>query len=128
MLRFGTHELAAEVAFTPQARARGLMFRESLQPDAGLLFLFPAVSRGGFWMKSTVIPLSIAFMRRTGPGAYRVLAVLDMQPCRADPCRSYSPATAYDAAVEARLGWYADHGISAGSDARVVSGAEPTPL
>ncbi len=125
VLRFGTHDLGAEVAATPQARARGLMFRESLGRDAGMIFLFPVASRGGFWMKNTLIPLSIAFMTRTAPGAYRVISVLDMQPCRTQVCPSYSPRAPFDAAVEAPLGWYSRHRVGVGADVKVIAGTEP---
>jgi uncharacterized protein len=128
VVRFGTHDLGAEVAATPRARAQGLMFRESLGRDAGMLFLFPVASRGGFWMKNTLIPLSIAFMTRTAPATYRVIAILDMQPCRTAVCPSYSPRAPFDAAVEAPLGWYASHDVRPGAVAKVVDGAEPKPV
>lgn len=93
-----------------------------------MVFLFPEDDRrGGFWMKNTLIPLSIAFMQRTGSGKYRVVDVLDMQPCRADPCRSYYSGEPYDAAVEADLGWFDRHGIRRGAPAEVVVGQEPVP-
>ena len=128
VVRFGTHDLGAEVAATPQARARGLMFRRSLGRDAGMIFLFPVASRGGFWMKNTLIPLSIAFMARTAPATYRVITVLDMQPCRTAVCPSYSPGAPFDAAVEAPLGWYESRGVGAGAVAKVVRGREPKPV
>jgi uncharacterized membrane protein (UPF0127 family) len=125
VLRFGTHDLGAEVGATPQARAQGLMFRRSLDRDAGMLFLFPRRARGGFWMKNTLIPLSIAFMTRTGPGTYRVTSVLDMQPCRTQACPNYVPREPFDAAVEASLGWFAGRDVGPGTVVEVVHGTEP---
>ena len=128
VIRFGEHDLRAEVAATDSARARGLMFRRRLHANSGMVFLFvPDEPRGGFWMKNTLIPLSIAFLQRTGQGKYRVLDVLDMQPCRADPCRKYYPDSTYDAAVEASLGWFDRRGVRPGTPAEIVAGEEPTP-
>lgn len=125
LMRFGDVVLAAEVVATPADRAKGLMHRTSLGADAGMLFLFPRSVTGGFWMKNTLIPLSIAFMRRTAPRRYEVVSVLDMEPCRTPNCPSYRPGAAYDVAVEANLGWFERHLVTAGTVAEVVSGNEP---
>lgn len=65
-----THEIAAEYAGTPQERARGLMFRTELGADEGMIFDFTTTdsqpSRQGFWMKNTVIPLDIIFVKVDG--------------------------------------------------------------
>lgn len=95
------------------------MFRRQLGRNAGMLFVFEAPSTGGFWMKNTTIPLSIAYLRSTGTDSYEVLEILDMVPCRADPCPSYPPKEAYDAALEVNRGWYADHGVRVGDTATV---------
>jgi hypothetical protein len=55
-------EIRVEVARTPEERAQGLMGRERLGKDDGMLFLFEVEDRHGFWMKNTLIPLSIAFI------------------------------------------------------------------
>ena len=94
--------LNAWVADTPQKRALGFMGRTELPEDAGMIFVFPADHSGGFWMKNTLIPLSIAYLSASG----EVLAVLDMEPCQADPCPTYDPGTPYRYAVEAGKGWF----------------------
>lgn len=52
----------AELALTPEAQARGLMFRESLAPDAGMLFVFPEKDLRTFWMKNTYVDLDMVFL------------------------------------------------------------------
>ena len=98
------------VADTPALRQRGLMGRESLPPGAGMVFVFEADSSGGFWMKDTLIPLSIAFIDSSG----EIVDMLDMEPCTADPCPVYTPDAIYLYALEANLGFFEDHGITAG--------------
>src|SRR6185436_13566551 len=69
--------IAVELADTPAAREQGLMGRTSLPADAGMVFVYPEDHAGPFWMKDTLIPLSIAFYAADG----RILRILDMQPC-----------------------------------------------
>jgi uncharacterized protein len=99
-----------EVADSEEERAVGLMNRESLEDDAGMVFLFPEPSSGGFWMKDTLIPLSIAF----ADGQGRILRILDMDPCRADPCEVYDPGVAYRTALEVNQGAFAEWGVEEG--------------
>jgi hypothetical protein len=101
------------VADTPSERERGLMDVTSLGADEGMVFLYdePTVTR--FWMKDTEIPLSIAFWRRDG----RVVDILNMAPCVADPCPTYAARAPYTTALEMRLGWFRRHGIQIGDHA-----------
>jgi uncharacterized membrane protein (UPF0127 family) len=126
LLKFEDATVSAEVVATSEERQLGLMHREDLDPDAGMLFLFARPSDGGFWMKNTLIPLSIAYMRREGERSFEVVNVLDMEPCRKDPCRAYDPGVAYDAALEVNQGWFERHGVSKGSVAQ-AEGELPTP-
>jgi uncharacterized membrane protein (UPF0127 family) len=109
-LTIGTSTLQVEVAATPGARARGLMGRTELPSDQGMAFVFGQPTTGRFWMKDTLIPLSIAFWDERN----RVVAILDMQPCRADPCPTYGPDQPYVGAVEVNLGYFEGHGIEVG--------------
>jgi uncharacterized protein len=106
----GTVALNIEVAADPHARSVGLMGRPQLPRDAGMVFLFDGPVSGAFWMKNTSIPLSIAFWDHTG----RILKILDMPPCRADPCPLYYPGVTYVGAVEANRGWFGAHGVRPG--------------
>jgi uncharacterized membrane protein (UPF0127 family) len=99
-----------ELAESPEERRQGLMGRESLADDAGMLFLYPEDHRGGFWMKDTLIPLSIAFLDADGT----VLAILDMDPCETDSCPTYDPGVAYRSALEVNQGAFAEWGVEPG--------------
>ncbi|HEV3407133.1 MAG TPA: DUF192 domain-containing protein [Gaiellaceae bacterium] len=111
----GEVEVAVEIAETPVQQQLGLMHRESLAREAGMVFLFAKETRGGFWMKNTLIPLSIAFFDADG----RILRILDMEPCEADPCPAYDPETAYRGALEVNKGAFAEWGVSEGDRVRV---------
>jgi uncharacterized membrane protein (UPF0127 family) len=84
-----------ELALTPAQRSRGLMFRKRAPAD-GMLFVFPTDTTGGFWMKNTLVPLTIAFYDARGNRVRKFL----MTPCRADPCRIYDPGRRYRFALE----------------------------
>jgi uncharacterized membrane protein (UPF0127 family) len=99
-----------EVAADPATRARGLMGRERVPPGSGMVFLYPGDVREAFWMKDTLVPLSIAFVAADG----RVVSVAEMAPCRADPCPTYEPAGPYRYAVELAAGAFPAAGVGAG--------------
>ena len=100
----------SEVADTPEERAEGLMNRESLEEDEGMMFLYFEEHRGGFWMKDTSIPLSIAFFDRTG----EIVSILDMEPCEEDPCPTYDPGKPYWGALEVNQGAFDEWGVEVG--------------
>jgi len=81
----------AELADTPQKRARGLMFREQLAPDAGMLFRFEDAGEWSFWMKNTKVALDILWI---GPDKRIVYIEENVPPCRQDPCPEYKPSAA----------------------------------
>ncbi len=108
-------EVDVEIAETPVQQQLGLMHRESLAREAGMVFVFAKETRGGFWMKNTLIPLSIAFFDRNG----RILAILDMEPCEADPCPVHDPGVAYRGALEVNQGAFGEWGVSEGDRIRV---------
>lgn len=109
----GTQTVRVQVAEEPQQSEIGLMGRTSLPEDAGMIFVFPGEFQGGFWMKNTLIPLSIAFI--DGDGV--IVDILDMQPCDAEPCDVYTPDTPYVQALEVNLGAFDGWGIEEGDTA-----------
>jgi uncharacterized membrane protein (UPF0127 family) len=106
----GTVELRVEVADDPAERQQGLMGRRALAPDAGMVFLRADPSTSGFWMKDTLIPLSVAFWDEEE----RILGTVDMEPCQADPCPIYPAPGPWVGAVEVNQGYFEEHGVAAG--------------
>jgi uncharacterized membrane protein (UPF0127 family) len=96
----GEVEFSIEVADDEGERARGLMGRTSLAENAGMVFIYPEPIQGAFWMKNTLIPLSIAFYDAEGT----IVRILDMEPCRADPCPVYAPGVPFLGALEVNQG------------------------
>jgi uncharacterized membrane protein (UPF0127 family) len=105
-----TVTVQVELAVTGQQQARGLMFRTTLASNAGMAFLFGRTVQGGFWMKNTRIPLSIAFWN----AKRRIVRILDMSPCRADPCPVYNPGVPYVGALEVNRGAFRRWGVTRG--------------
>ena len=102
--------VVVELATTARQRSLGLMHRRSFAANAGMAFLYPQSTRGAFWMKSTLIPLSIAFWDARG----RLVRILDMTPCRSDPCPLYDPGVAYVGALEVNRGAFRRWGVERG--------------
>lgn len=97
VLRLDGTSLRPEVAKTSAQRSLGLMNRRQAPKD-GMLFVFPEPTRGGFWMKNTLVPLTIVFFDSAGKRVRK----LSMTPCREDPCRIYDPGRTYRFALELR--------------------------
>lgn len=107
-LNIGVHLIRAEVAASDEERGRGLMFRESMGENEGMLFRFPMARKVCMWMKNTLIPLSVAFIGEDG----RIINIDDMQPHSLDPRCSGSPARY---ALEMNQGWFRKRNIRAGA-------------
>jgi uncharacterized membrane protein (UPF0127 family) len=100
-------EILAEVARTPQERAKGLMGRKHLRPQEGMLFIFENEDYHAFWMKDTLIPLSIAFIDKEG----RIVRITDMKPLTLE---SHSPPAPILYALEMKKGWFSANGVRVG--------------
>lgn len=108
--------LDLELARTAQEHSVGLMDRQYLPPDSGMLFVYQAESHEGYWMFHTLIPLSIAWINRAGT----IVDIQDM-PVLNDPYDSqqasrtvYTPAAPYWYALEVNQGWFSAHGVGVG--------------
>ena len=80
--------IRAELAITDKERTRGAMFRESILPDQGMLFVFDREDHHLFWMKNTPISLDILWLDR---GRRVVHIEASVPPCKEDPCPLYRP-------------------------------------
>ncbi len=107
-LNAGIHVIRAEVANNFETRARGLMYRESLGPNQGMLFIFPEEDRHCMWMKNTLIPLSVAFIDAKG----QVINVAEMQPHSEQSHCAARPAIY---ALEMTKGWFSGKGVRPGT-------------
>lgn len=114
-VKIAGHPLKVEVANTHESRSRGLMFRESMPPDDGMLFIFEDVGYHSMWMRNTPLPLSVAFIDSEG----KILNILDMQPRTDDTHTAAGPARY---AIETNIGWFAKKKIRAGDK---VTGLPP---
>jgi len=106
-LSAGMHGIRAQVAATIDQRATGLMFRREMPPHEGMLFVFEQPSVQCFWMKNTLLPLSIAFVADDGT----VVNLADMQPQSLDSHCSSKPVRYV---LEMNQGWFAKRGIKPG--------------
>lgn len=107
LLVINNHELQVEVVDTPEGRERGLMDRSQLDADHGMLFVFEREERRSFWMKNTLIPLSIAYIG----GDLIIDEILQMTPHSTAPVPSRLPAMY---ALELNAGRFAELGIRPG--------------
>lgn len=106
----GVRSFDVEVADTTDERRTGLMGRQTLSPYDGMAFLWTDPVQSSFWMKDTLIPLSIAFWDADGT----IVSIMDMQPCMADPCPTYGPDAPFVGAVEVAQGELEHNGVGVG--------------
>ena len=109
--------VTAELAVTDAEREKGLMFREKLLPDQGMLFVFERDGVHGFWMKNTLIPLDMLWLDAGKSVAY---IAADVPPCTADPCPSYGPEFPARYVLELKAGEAAARGIKVGDRLQFV--------
>ncbi|MEC4988401.1 MAG: DUF192 domain-containing protein [Oscillatoria sp. PMC 1068.18] len=107
----GEETIDLEVTKTPQQQALGLMFRESLPDNRGMLFRFDSPRLTQFWMKNVKMSLDMIFLR---DGEIQAIAA-DVPPCTSDPCPTYGTNELIDTVIELRGGRAAELGLRAGS-------------
>jgi uncharacterized membrane protein (UPF0127 family) len=109
----GMHLIHAALAADDRSRMRGLMFRKSLQPNEGMLFVFDESTTHCMWMKNTFVPLSVAFLDESA----HIINVADMAPqteashCATQPARY---------ALEMQRGWFSERGLGPGTEIRGI--------
>ena len=127
----GSPRLNLEVARTPAEHERGLMDRDHLPLDDGMVFVYTSPAREGYWMRNTLIPLSIAWLDQAG-------TILDIQDMDAldDQNAHYPgvgalplsqapaiPVLPYYYALETNVGWFAAHGVGVGQQVALCLGS-----
>ena len=117
-LTIGNKTVRAEVADDDKERTTGLMFRKSLAPDNGMLFVMPQIAPVAFWMRHTEIPLTIAYIDPTGT----ILETHDLEPRNEKSVPSQFPNIAY--ALEMPRSWFSKNNVWCGER---VKGLPPGP-
>lgn len=107
----GTAAVRVEVARTPAAQQLGLMHRQALAPDAGMIFVFDAEAPHAFWMKNTLLPLDMLFIGADG----RVRAVVERAPL---DLAADDGGVASRYVLEVNRGWARAHGVKVGDGVR----------
>lgn len=110
-----TATVRIEVAATTNERQQGLMLRQELAEDAGMLFLFPEDVRTGFWMRNTYIPLDIAYISADG----RVQEIRAAKPLDET---NLVPAAPYRYVLEVNQGWFERHELGIGAQVELPEG------
>jgi uncharacterized membrane protein (UPF0127 family) len=107
-LSAGMHLINAQVASTHTSRMVGLMFRQDMPANEGMLFVFEQPATQCFWMKNTLLPLTAAFLADDGT----IVNLVDMQPQSLD---SHCSAKPVRYVLEMHQGWFAKRGLKAGA-------------
>ena len=110
-LNAGMHVIRAELAQTPAQQSMGLMFRTRMEPNEGMLFADPQPGIRCFWMRNTLLPLTIAFLADDGT----IVNTADMKPMDETSHCSKAPVRF---ALEMNQGWFAKRGLKAGARIR----------
>jgi uncharacterized protein len=104
--------IAVEVASDDATREQGLMYRDHLAGDRGMIFLFLQAGEYPFWMKNTLIPLDMIWM----DAEHRIVHIAhDVPPCKADPCPNYPPNAKASSVLELAAGVAARHHLADGN-------------
>lgn len=111
-LKIGNHLLTVELAESPMEQMTGLMNRKALDPDHGMLFIFPFPKQATFWMHNTSIPLDVAFLGSDGT----ILEIIPLVPFEEKRVISKSSQVAY--AIETNRDWFASRNIKAGDQVK----------
>ncbi len=109
-------KVIAEVAVKDEERSAGLMFREKLNENEGMIFVFETSQQVGFYMRNTTIKLSAAYIGRTG----RIIEIYDLEPLEETPVNSQSDIIQF--VLEMPRGWFKRHGVRIGHRIKAAKG------
>lgn len=112
VIEIGKVKIKAEVADTIERRRQGLMGRSELAEDHGMLFVFPEITQPAFWMKDTIIPLSLAYIDADGV----ITEIYELEPLSIEPIRSSYPVLY---ALEVNQGFFKKHNIKPGDKVNI---------
>ena len=104
----GLIRINAEIADDNHERMNGLMFRENLEENSGMLFIFENEEMQTFWMKNTMIPLDIIFIGNN----FEIVDIKSAEPCSKDPCKLYASSGPARYILEVNAGFAADNKIN----------------
>ena len=110
-LNAGIHNIQAEVAQSPDERSTGLMFRKEMGTNEGMLFAFEQPAQQCFWMKNTLLPLSIAFIADDG-------SIVNIDHMKPQTLESHCSTKPVRFVLEMNEGWFDKRGIKAGTKLR----------
>ncbi|HEX4858983.1 MAG TPA: DUF192 domain-containing protein [Usitatibacteraceae bacterium] len=116
-LHAGGVAIRAEVAATDETRQKGLMFREKMAKNEGMLFVFAEIGYHAMWMRNTPLPLSVAFIDPSGV----IVSIHDMEPFTEVSHQAAGPSRY---ALEMHKGWFAAHKVKVGD---AVKGLDKAP-
>jgi uncharacterized membrane protein (UPF0127 family) len=116
-LNAGGQTIQAEVAATDETRQKGLMFREKMAKNEGMLFVFSELAYHSMWMRNTPLPLAVAFMDQSG----RVVSIHEMEPFTETTHQAAGPVRY---ALEMNQGWFAANKVKVGD---TIKGLEKAP-
>lgn len=113
---FRNNCFSVEVAHTQQELEKGLMFRQSLDKDKGMLFVFPGEGIYPFWMKNTLIPLDIIWIDSNNKV---VFIAQDVKPCKSLICPSVVPTVKANRVLEINAGICKEVGLAVGNELKI---------
>ncbi|MBI2664397.1 DUF192 domain-containing protein [Candidatus Woesearchaeota archaeon] len=117
IVSINSYEFEVELPKTQEEFRQGLMFRESLAADRGMLFVFPDSAQRSFWMKNTLIPLDIIFIDEK----FVIRKIHQAAPCAAEPCPTYQSGVPVKYVLEINGNLTKHYGIAEGDKIRLLN-------
>ncbi len=114
-IKLGEETIELEVAKTPEQQQMGLMYRQSLEKNRGMIFLFEQLRPVKFWMKNVKISLDMIFLTN---GTVKAV-LINVPPCSVDPCPTYGPENLVNQVIELRGGRAEELGIKPGDKLKI---------